>query len=97
MPHLPEADRRWIMDELGQRGVNLLRDCLECGRNDWGTSDEIHVLIAENRSAPGGATLDPTIGRSMFVIDCNNCGYVRHFTLSKIGYGETERSAPLQF
>ena len=89
MPHEPKSDIDWIIQKLAQRGVTLNRPCPECGQADWmGDVDLYGTPRQQLGETPETTQVDLNWSLLSFVVACNNCGYLRHFGVNKLGFSK---------
>jgi hypothetical protein len=83
MAQLPDKDLDWIEGELGRRGVKFGRPCDECGNNTWEGQLQLGMLPTAKADI---SSADPAAAFGIFIISCGNCGNLRSFLPSTLGY-----------
>ncbi len=78
---LPENFQREVLDALNRKGISP--GCELCPANSWSVADQAVTLIVSKLD--GRMALPPPNIPSAALV-CNNCGNVRLFALSVLGF-----------
>ena len=84
---ISQQDAVWIEAELTKKGVSVARGCPECGQTKWTLVTDFYAPIQFVMGVGGtGHSFNASTGLPLICLTCDNCGFLRGFTIKQIGY-----------
>jgi hypothetical protein len=85
---LSQKQQQDIKNALGAAGVQVSA-CTECQKTNWSLATDVFASAQVTPTTQGAADLDLQQGAVSAALVCNDCGYLKFFSLAKLNINPT--------